>query len=246
MPVDADVRLLAERGRERGERALQPEILERLGPQPARDPAYVLGAVRGRSRAARRAARAAPRGSRAASPSTCSITPVSVWPTSSCSSRAIRRRSPSWTSSACRALSRRSDSSRSSISLNVCASATTSGPPSTCARCAGRQRIVPAHRLGELVERAERAAQQHQIESPAGTRSPTTSTSSSVAADRHRDRHRRKDQRRGTPAPAPARSCRTPARTTAASSHARTWHEGSHRRFDPAAPQLRGSQSRPR
>ena len=84
-------------GGERGQRALQPEILERLGSQPARDPADVLGARGAPSRAARRAARAARRGSRPARPSTWSITPVSVWPTSSCSSRAIRRRSPSCT-----------------------------------------------------------------------------------------------------------------------------------------------------
>ena len=154
----------AERVRQRGQRALQPELLERLRSQPARDPAHLLGAVRARSRAARRAARAAPRGSRAARPSTCSITPVSVWPTSSCSSRAIRRRSPSWTISACRALSRRSDSSRSSISLNVCASAATSGAAVDARPLARRQRIVPAHRLGQLVERAKRRTQQHQIE----------------------------------------------------------------------------------
>ncbi len=43
--------------------------------------------------------------------SACSATAVSVWPTSSCSSRATRSRSASWAASARRALSRRSVSS---------------------------------------------------------------------------------------------------------------------------------------
>jgi hypothetical protein len=43
--LDLDSRMLAEGGRQRGQRALQPEILERFGTQPARDPANVLGAA---------------------------------------------------------------------------------------------------------------------------------------------------------------------------------------------------------
>ena len=162
-PLDGDAGLVAERGGQRGERALEAELLERLGAQPASDPADLLGARGGRSRAARRAGRAASAGIAAARPSTCSITPVSVWPTSSCSSRATRRRSDSCSISALRALSRRSNSSRSSISLKARASAATSGSPVDLRPFAGRQRIVAAHRLGELIERAERRSQKDQV-----------------------------------------------------------------------------------
>ena len=55
--------------------------------------------------------------------SICRSIAVSVWPISSCSSRAIRRRSASCADSAIPALSRRSPSSRSSIALNAAASA---------------------------------------------------------------------------------------------------------------------------
>src|SRR5688572_25829930 len=45
MSADLDLRLLAERCGERRERALEAQILERLGPQPARDAADLLRAV---------------------------------------------------------------------------------------------------------------------------------------------------------------------------------------------------------
>ena len=48
MPVDADVRLLAECSGECRERALQPEVFERLGPELPGDSADVLGALAGR------------------------------------------------------------------------------------------------------------------------------------------------------------------------------------------------------
>ena len=90
---------------ERDQRAAQPELVERLRPQAARDLAHVLHAGAGRllqllDRAA--GARPAPR---AGAPSSCSTTPVSVWPISSCSSRASRPRSSSCAASARRPLS---------------------------------------------------------------------------------------------------------------------------------------------
>jgi hypothetical protein len=46
-PVDAQARLVADRRGQRGERALQPEVLERLRAQPACDPPHLLRAVAG-------------------------------------------------------------------------------------------------------------------------------------------------------------------------------------------------------
>jgi hypothetical protein len=48
LPLDPDSRLLAERRRQRGERALQTQVLERLGAQLTSDPAHVLGVDAGR------------------------------------------------------------------------------------------------------------------------------------------------------------------------------------------------------
>ena len=47
VPPDREPGLVAEGGGERGQCALQAEILERLGSQPARDPADLFGAVAG-------------------------------------------------------------------------------------------------------------------------------------------------------------------------------------------------------
>ena len=41
------LRLLADRGRKRGERALESQVLEGFGPQPAGDPTDVLGSLAG-------------------------------------------------------------------------------------------------------------------------------------------------------------------------------------------------------
>ena len=75
--------------------------------------------------------------SRATRPS-CSTTPVSVCPTPSWSSCATRSRSPSCAASARRTLSRRSASSRSSISLKAAASSAASeSPPPISSRWPG-------------------------------------------------------------------------------------------------------------
>ena len=89
-PLHAHRRLLAERRGQRRQRALQAEILERLRPQsaPLCDARPRCTQAR-RSHATRRAASCSSGGIFAARPSICSIIAVSVWPTSSCSSRAI-------------------------------------------------------------------------------------------------------------------------------------------------------------
>ena len=119
-------------------------------------------------------------GTTAARLSTWSITPVSVWPTSSWSSRAIRRRSASCIVSARCALSRRSDSRRSNMSLKVRASAATSGSPSTRARVPGEsgswRRIVSASSSS-----GRNAGRRSSRLSASITSRPTASTSSSVA-----------------------------------------------------------------
>ena len=83
MPLDDESGLLADGRGERGQRTLQAEVFERLRAQPARDPADLFGAVaRGFAQLVELLAQFVgdrrPRG-----PSTWSITPVSVWPTSS-------------------------------------------------------------------------------------------------------------------------------------------------------------------
>ena len=50
------------------------------------------------------------------------------------------------------------------------------------ARVARRERVVPAHRLGELVERPERRPEEEQVDRQRGRVSPTPSTTSSVKA----------------------------------------------------------------
>ena len=149
---------------ERQQRALQAELVERLRAQPPGDHAHVLGACARRlpqllevaaqllRHAARRASRCAGR------------RPVSTWPISSCSSRAIRRRSASCAASARRPLSRRSPSSRSSISLNASASAATSASASvTVHALTRRERIDPSHHVGQPLQRRQRPAQHHPV-----------------------------------------------------------------------------------
>ena len=71
-------RLLAERRRERRQRALQPEIFERLGAQPACDSAHFFSTCAGGLPKLVQLLAELARGSVAASPSTCSMTPVRV------------------------------------------------------------------------------------------------------------------------------------------------------------------------
>ena len=117
--VDLELGVLGDALAEHAQRAGQAEVVERLGPQPAGDPAHLLeAAARGLLRL-QHAARATARARRAATRPSCSTTPVSVWPTPSWSSCATRSRSPSCAASARPTLSRRSASRRSSISLNA-------------------------------------------------------------------------------------------------------------------------------
>ena len=116
---------LREPGGQRRQRAAQPELVERLRPQPARDVARLLDrAARGLLHLLDR--RLQRRRCLAREPSSSRTIPVSVWPSSSCSSRASRRRSRSCASSARRPLVRRSCSTRSSMSLNASCSSRTS------------------------------------------------------------------------------------------------------------------------
>ncbi len=71
-----------------------------------------------------------------------SSTAVSDWPTSSCSSRAMRRRSASCADRARALLVARSSSSRSSMVLYVVISSAISPRPPTAVRCPGRSRSV--------------------------------------------------------------------------------------------------------
>ena len=109
------------RWRARRGRCGRPSSSSASGAKPARRSGAPPRSRGVRFRAAHRADREArpgrcsPRGLRSARRD-----PRGVWPTSSCSSRAIRRRSASWTRQCLfRALSRRSASSRSSMWLKV-------------------------------------------------------------------------------------------------------------------------------
>ena len=89
---------------ERDQRADQAEVVERLGPQLARDPAHVLEAARaGRASALERRAACGRLGRRRDALELQQRRAVRVWPTSSCSSRATRSRSASCAASARRA-----------------------------------------------------------------------------------------------------------------------------------------------
>ena len=112
----------------------------------ARSPAPPPGDPRAASRASPIRASASagtPRRAR----SSCSTTAVSDCPTSSCSSRAMRRRSSSCAASARRAESRRSSSSRSSMSSNARASCSHLVSRASAGRdaAAGLERVDLAH-----------------------------------------------------------------------------------------------------
>ena len=127
------------------QRAAQPELVERLRPQPARDVAHLLHRARARASCDLLGRRlqlgAAP--SRA-SPSSCSTMPVSVWPSSSCSSRARRRRSRSCAASARRPLVRRSCSSAVEHLVEGVAAARRPRPPAARRRSGARAARVDA------------------------------------------------------------------------------------------------------
>ena len=157
--------MLGELGAERHERRAQPEVVERLRPQPPRELAHLLDArARGRLERAQLGAqllgRARARASRAAS-----TTPVSVCPISSCSSRAIRRRSLLLrVERAARAVAalvlepvehlvervaQLGDLGRLALDLDP---------------LAGRERVDAAHQRGQPLERAEHAPQREQVD----------------------------------------------------------------------------------
>jgi len=69
--------MLPKRGRECGQCALKPEVLERLGAQLANDAPHLLRAVAGGLRSSSSCSRSSS-GIVPDNPSTCSITPVSV------------------------------------------------------------------------------------------------------------------------------------------------------------------------
>ena len=118
LPLELEPALLGERRRERCQRARRArDARAARGAAPARSGARPRGSVRTASCASTSASRRAGghlAGDRARA---AAGRPSSLWPTSSCSSAAIRVRSASCAASARRPLSRRSVSSRSSISL---------------------------------------------------------------------------------------------------------------------------------
>ena len=134
-------------------------------------------------------------GARRASVSPRRISPVSSWPISSCSSRAMRRRSASWAASARRPLSRRSPSSRSSISLKASASATTSASPRRgIDPLAGSERVDLVHHLRERRAAARALAAGRRGRSAASRRTRQRMTASSVMRGRYGHGDRRQHQ----------------------------------------------------
>ena len=130
-------------------------------------------------------------------------TPVSVCPTSSCSSRATRSRSPSWAASARRALPWRSASRRSSMSLNARASSATSAAGFSIATrrpgsSGSTRRIVPVSRSSG----PKMPPQQQDVERDHERR----------AADQHLDLRRRRRRAHAAPGSRSGRAPRRPSR----------------------------------
>ena len=126
---------------------------------------------RARPRGARRRLRAAPRERAARASRHAGSARSGVWPISSCSSRAMRRRSASWAARARRPLSRRSPSRRSSISLNASASATTSSSPVVASiRWPGASGSIWCMTSVKVSQRRQRVAGGRRGRSPASRR----------------------------------------------------------------------------
>ena len=171
--VDLELGVLGDALAEHPQRAGQAEVVERLRPQPARDPAHLLEAVAGGLLRLQDAVAGGSGTSRAARPS-CRTTPVSDCPTPSWSSCATRSRSPSCAASARPTLSRRSASRRSSISLNAAASSAASeSPPPTSSRRPGssgsiRRANAVSSRSGASARRSSRRLSGEHQREPAG------------------------------------------------------------------------------
>ena len=150
---------------EHAQGARQAEVVERLGPQPARDPAHLLeapagGLLRLHDALARAlAARRGRRGRAAARRRSASARRRRGAPARRAAARPPGRRARGAT------LSRRSASSRSSISLNAAASSAASeSPPPTSSRRPGSSGSIRRANVRQLAQRRERVAQQQQVE----------------------------------------------------------------------------------
>ena len=104
-----------------------------------------------------------------------------AWPTSSCSSRAIRTRSLSCAARARRALSRRSASSRSSISSTAAATSRTSGSAASRARRPGASGSTRRANAASAPS-GRRARRSSAMSMTSISASPPASTSSSSSA----------------------------------------------------------------
>ena len=204
--LDVEAESLGEPLAQDGERALEPEVVERLGPQLDRDPPHVLEAAAHRALNLERR-RLAARRERVPRPAPGRAEPPSApGPTWSCSSWAIRRRSASWPASTLPVASRRSASSRASISLNVNASSPASE--------AGVGRRHPLAVVGEIDAPGERRQRLHR----------TNDAANQVHVERDRRSAARRSARRPprrrettTPGPASSTTIVTPTATTSSS-----------------------------